>query len=62
MNELKELEEWLVTVIKDNEDLFKRAIDENDNKTTSDCICRILAYVCVLHKIHAIQRAQERGE
>lgn len=62
MNELKELEKWLVTAIEDNDALYEFAVNENDNKTASGCVCRGLAYERVLHKIHAIQRAHERGE
>lgn len=62
MNELNELEKWLTTVIKDNDELYKYAVNANDNQTASGCVTRGLAYDRVLHKIHAIQRAQKRGE
>lgn len=62
MNELKELEEWLVTAIKDNDALFEYATHRDDKKRVADCVTRALAYDSVLRKIHAIQDAQERGE
>lgn len=58
MNELKELEKWLTTVIEDNDVLYEYAVNADDNKTASICVCRGLAYDRVLHKIRAIQRAQ----
>ena len=62
MNELNELEKWLTTVIKDNDELYEYAVNVNDNQTAFGCGTRDLAYARVLHKIHAIQRAQKRGE
>ena len=59
MNELNELEKWLTTVIKHNDELYEYASNANDNKTASGCVCRGLAYERVLHKIRAIQRAQK---
>lgn len=62
MNELKELEKWLTTVIEKNDAMYEYAVNANDNLTASGCVYRGVAYDRVLHKIHAIQRAQEKGE
>lgn len=62
MNELNELEKWLVTAIEDNDALYESAVEANNNQTAIYCICRGLAYDRVLHKIRALQRAQKRGE
>ena len=62
MNELKELEKWLVTAIEDNDALYENAVNENYYATAYSWVCRGLAYESVLLKIHAIQRAQKRGE
>ena len=62
MNELNELEKWLTTEIKANETEYEYANLVNNKKLRARCICRGLAYERVLDKIHAIQRAQKRGE
>lgn len=58
MDELKELEEWLLTAIEDNDALYGFALRRDDKKRVADCVTRALAYESVLRKIHAIQDTQ----
>lgn len=62
MNELNELEKWLVTLIENNKVLYEYAVAVNNREAMLYSSSRGDTFDFVLHKIHAIQRAQERSK